>query len=138
MEDIIRLITSYWFKKPGANYHQLQQLNDSLPYQLPEAYKTFLTWSNVGEGHIGSSYLSLWNAEEIVRFNKDYQVNFYLPKVIGIGSDGGGECYALDYRTTLNTPALILVPFGDLEESAIVIIGSSFQEGLNSLLMTTS
>ena len=55
--------------------------------------------------------------------NGDYQIGKYLPNVIGIGSNRGGDCYALDYRSDTESPPLVQVPFGDLAPESVTILG---------------
>lgn len=60
-------------------------------FPLPDDYKEFMSWSNGGEGNIGSQYLSLWKIEDVIQLNNDYQVQKYLSgKSLAIGTDGGG------------------------------------------------
>lgn len=59
---------------------------------------TFLRRHNGGEGFIGSNYLILWKAEEILPFNRDYEVERMAPDLLAFGSNGGGEAFAFDKR----------------------------------------
>lgn len=136
MQDIINVISPTWYKKDGASSEQLEQLKSQLKFKLPFEYESFLTWSNGGEGRIGNNYFSLWNCEQVPRRNVSTQINFYLPGVLGIATDGGDYCYALDYTISDTNPPLVLVPLGDLDFTSFVTIGSSFIEGLRNLLTT--
>ena len=102
--------------------------------QFPEDYKTLLQWSNGGEGSVGTIYLSLWGIEEIEKFNEDYRINRYLPGLLGIGTDGGGECYALDYRASPIPPSFIQVPLGDLDFASITVLGATFRDGIKNVI----
>src|SRR2546422_11076133 len=130
MENLIEIIAPSWFKRAGAATEQIKQAEAALRMELPPDYKTFLSWSNGGEGQIGSAYFSFWSAEEIKDLNEDYQISKYLPGIVGIGTDGGGQCYALDYRMRPETPSLIQCPLGDFDFSSIVVFGSDFSEGI--------
>lgn len=130
MEDLIKIIAPSWFKKPGATAEQIKQAEAALGIEFPSDYKTFLSWSNGGEGQIGNIYFSFWSADEIKELNEDYQISKYLPGIVGIGTDGGGQCYALDYRMYPENPPLIQCPLGDLDFSSIVDLGSTFRDGI--------
>jgi hypothetical protein len=134
IEDLIETIAPSWFKKTGATTEQIKQAEAALGVGFPSDYKTFLSWSNGGEGQIGNRYFSFWSAEEIKELNDDYQISKYLPGSVGIGTDGGGECYALDYRMYPETPSLIQCPLGDLDFSSIVVLGSTFRDGIEGAM----
>ncbi|HEV7509646.1 MAG TPA: SMI1/KNR4 family protein [Thermoanaerobaculia bacterium] len=81
----------------------------ALSKPLPRDFQEFLQLTNGGEGHIGDNYVMLWRAEELGRYNEDYQVTEYAPGLLLFGSDGGGEGFAFDTRTT--PPTVVTVPF---------------------------
>lgn len=130
MEELIEIIAPSWFKKDGAIAEQIKQAEAALGIEFPSDYKTFLSWSNGGEGQIGNRYFSFWSSEEIKQLNEDYQISKYLPSIVGIGTDGGGQSYALDYRMSPENPPLIQCPLGDLDFSSIVVLGSTFRDGV--------
>jgi hypothetical protein len=63
---------------------------------LPEDYVRFLRKHNGGEGFIGEKYFIFWKAEELILFNREYEVDKYAPGILLFGSDGGGEGYGFD------------------------------------------
>jgi len=128
MEDLIKIIAPSWFKKPGATPEQIKQAEAALGVEFPSDYKTFLSWSNGGEGQIGNRYFSFWSAEEIKELNEDYQIGKYLPGIVGIGTDGGDECYAFDYRKRPEAPSVVQCPLGDLDFSSISVLGDTFRD----------
>lgn len=121
-------------QKYRALSSQLQTIETLCGHNFPDDYKFFLLWSNGGKGQISQVYLSLWRVEEIVTLNNDYQINFYLPNILAIGSAGGGEAFCLDYRERQASPSLIRVPFGDLSYDSFEMIGDTFEDGLKNLL----
>src|SRR2546425_377726 len=112
MQNILDTIAPKWYKEPGATAAEIEQLKNQVNFRLPPDYESFLMWSNGGEGYIGSNYFSLWTCEQIPRRNTSTKIGFYLPKVLGIATDGGDYCYALDYRFSEDEPQLVLVPLG--------------------------
>ena len=134
MEELLEIIAPLWFKRTGASTHQIGEAEAALGVQFPPDYRSFLSWSNGGEGEIGSQYLSIWSSDEIRKLNDDYQIGRYLPGVVAIGTDGGGLCYALDYRLDANAPRLVQCALGDLDFASIVPLGSNFRSFINAAL----
>jgi hypothetical protein len=69
----------------------------------------FFRVANGGDGFHGPHYAMLWSAVEIVELNESYQVRAYAPGLMLIGSNGGGEAYALDSRNS--SSPVVRVPF---------------------------
>jgi hypothetical protein len=134
MDLFLDLEPGTWNKNPEATIEQIRVAEQSIRYKLPEDYVQLLLWSNGGEGFIGNTYWALWSVEEINQLNIDYQIASYLPGLIAIGSDGGGECIALDYRTRTEQPAFVNVPFCDLSSESITPIGSNLREAIKNQL----
>ena len=108
---------------PPAPNEVLIALRTALPRPLPDSYMAFLGRANGGEGFIGERYAQLWRAEDLVEFNRRYEVSEFAPNLFLIGSDGGGQAYAFDIST--NDPTLFEVPFIGMPE-LLTPIASSF------------
>ena len=115
-----------------ATIDSISACEKSLNYKLPKDYVEFLMIKNGGEGFIGNeSYLILWPIEDIVNFNREYEVANYCPGLLLIGSSGGGEAYAFDMR---NSPwSVVQVPFVGMDYSLVELIGLSFQGFIDTL-----
>ena len=89
----------------------------------------FLRRGNGGEGFIGERYVRLWRAEELIGMNRGYNVAQLFPDMFFIGTDGGGEAYALRFSGTEG--AVFEVPFIGLPSDARMIADSfeSFVSG---------
>lgn len=89
---------------------------------FPADYRKFLLEVGGGEGFIGKHYLILWSPEELAQFNREYQAEEYVPGLVLIGSNGGGEAFAFDTRSV--PYKLVQVPFigMSLKEAAVVSI----------------
>ena len=138
MDEFIAAIENNWSKKPGASMDDIMWTERVLGVRFPADYQSFLRWSNGGEGDIGGRHFDLWDVDRVLRLNKAYALDRYLPGVVGIGTDGGGICYALDYSAGPDNPRFVHVPLGDLDPAAIVVLGHSFQEGLERALASVS
>jgi len=105
--------------------------------RLPNEYVAFLKLRNGGEGFIGKdSYAIFWKVGDLRSMNSAYEVEAYAPGLLIVGSDGGGEAYAIDYAD----PALpiVAVPFVGMDRGLVRKIGSNFDEFLNALAMVKS
>jgi len=136
MENLIKTINQTWFKQLGATSNQIDEYKRNTRFNLPVEYEEFLLWSNGGEGLMGNNYISFWPSEDVIRLNSMYRIDFYIPQTLGIATDGGDYCYALDYRTSCANPAFVLVPLGDLDVVSFIFVGSSFEGGLRNLLVS--
>ena len=97
---------------------------------LPSDYLAFLERANGGEGFIGERYVQLWRAEELVEANRSYKTREFFPNFFFVGSNGGGEAYALKLSEGLSR--VFEVPFIGLPSDARVV-ASSFEEWLQAL-----
>jgi hypothetical protein len=134
VEELFETIALFWFKRTGARADQIRQAEAALGVQFPPDYSSLLSWSNGGEGQIGNRYLSIWSSDEIRQLNDDYQIGRYLPGVVGIGTDGGGQCYALDYRSDAKAPQIVQCALGDLDFESIVPLASTFRAFIEAAL----
>ena len=98
-----------WVTGGPASTASLEAVEAAIGRPLPRDYKDFLLANDGGEGFISVNYVILWKAEELVRFNQEYEVEKYAPGLFLFGSDGGGEGYAFDMRG--GEPAVVMVPF---------------------------
>lgn len=94
-------------------------------------YKKYLSQWNGGTGMIGnSSFLNLWEVEDIVELNKEYEVKKYLTNVVLIGSDGADTAYGIN-----DQGEYIEVPFIGMDDDEIEVIAKSFEEFIQYLYL---
>jgi hypothetical protein len=91
---------------------------------LPEEYVCFLRKMNGGTGFVGSNYVDLWAVDTLIEYNRGYGAGEFVPELLLLGSDGGGQALAFDRRNR-NWP-VIMVPFIPLDIREAVIIAPSF------------
>lgn len=134
MSKIIELIDKAWHRKAPANEIEITEIEKKLAVKFPTDYIELLKWSNGGEAKIGSAYFSIWPIQDIPHRNISASISKYMTnKFIGIGTNGGDECYALDY--TINaTPDFAIVPLGDLGHESKFIISSTLTEGIQKAI----
>lgn len=132
MKKIIEIINKDWYSNPPCNQQMMLRLEKSFP--LPDDYKEFMSWSNGGEGYIGSQYVALWKIENVIQLNNDYQIQQHLSeKYLAIGTDGGDNCIGFYFG---NPTFIFLQPLGDLDSSVNRFVARSFTDLLINWLET--
>lgn len=104
-----RLLGKDFNSNVPATAEEIAAAERSLGKSLPDDFREFLQVTNGGEGSIGENYVMLWTAAELGKYNVSYQVADYAPGLLLFGSDGGGESYAFDTRTS--PLSVVMVPF---------------------------
>ncbi|ESY06709.1 SMI1/KNR4 family protein [Mesorhizobium sp. M1148] len=101
---------------PPAQAAVVDGLPASLGVTLPKDYANFLREHNGGEGFIGDSYIIFFKAEELVDFNREYEVEKYAPGILLFASNGGGEAYGFDTHD-VEMP-IVRIPFIFMERQS--------------------
>ncbi|WP_241495276.1 SMI1/KNR4 family protein [Pseudomonas mediterranea] len=103
-----------------AELEALRGLSSHLGAALPKSYMDFLKHHNGGEGFIGNNYIIFWKAEELVDFNREYEVEIYAPGIFLFASSGGGEGYGFDINDS--AVPIVRVPFIGMDRRYIEIV----------------
>jgi hypothetical protein len=128
-----------WNAVTGGNFHthtpanatDVATLEASLNVALPSDYKEFLQWSNGGEGDFGGLYVAMWPTADVVSLNELYSIRTRMGHdFIGVGTDGGDYCFAVDLR---NNAAFVVVPLGALADDEVKRLADSFIDGLTAI-----
>ena len=98
---------------------------------LPNDYLQFLKKTNGGSGFIGSNYIEMWPLDKLAQYNRGYGADRYTPQLLMFGSNGGGEAFAFDRRTT-DWP-VVIIPFTPLDIREAKIVSKSFGSFLQLL-----
>lgn len=101
---------------PPAEAAVVDGLSASFGVKLPKDYTDFLREHNGGEGFIGDSYIIFFKAEELVDFNREYEVEKYAPGILLFASNGGGEAYGFDTHD-VDMP-IVRIPFIFMERQS--------------------
>jgi cell wall assembly regulator SMI1 len=110
----------------GATESAIEAAENRLRQRFPDDYRTFLRSENGLTRWFGDVYLSLYTIEQVVELNEIHGHLAHQPELIHIGSDGGGEAIAFDFRQ--NPPTLILVNFVSTDWSEAILQAESFTE----------
>lgn len=111
---------------PPADPALVEGLSSSFGVAVPDDYLNFLREHNGGEGFIGTKYLIFWKAEELVDFNRQYEVEEYAPGILLFGSSGGGEGYGFD--TQAASVPIVRVPFIGMDRDSAEPVAKNLAE----------
>jgi hypothetical protein len=113
---------------PPASDESVAELQSALGKRPPVSYLAFLRRANGGEGFVGESYAMLLRCEDLIKYNRDYQVEELAPGFLLVGSNGGGEAYAFNLASC--SSALFQLPFIGLEAQHATEVAESFDSFL--------
>ncbi|WP_153242676.1 SMI1/KNR4 family protein [Frateuria defendens] len=122
---------SNWALNGPVAVESLRSVESALGRHLPHGYRDFLQKNDGGEGFISDNYVILWRAEELIEFNREYEVEKYAPGLFLFGSDGGGEGYGFDMRE--QDAPVVMVPFIGMSLRYARPIAPSFADFLRRL-----
>jgi hypothetical protein len=105
----------------------IEEIENKINFKLPEDYKFYLLNYLGNESFLGSEYVILWDLNELVEMNNDYQITDNLTNTIGIGGNGSSEFIAIEF-TKNNEYRIVLSPFIDLNKDYHIEIGNSFTD----------
>ena len=74
----------------------------------------------------------LWKIDELLRFNREYEVPEYAPGLFLFGSNGGGEAFAFDLRAEGRNP-VVSVPFIGMDVRDALPLAETFDGFLEHL-----
>ena len=111
---------------------KIEQIQRILNFNLPNDYLFFLQNYSGFEQFIGSEFVRLWDIDELIGANIDYQIFENLPKTLAIGGNGSSEFIAIE-QTVDNSIRVVLTPFIDLDKQYHIEIGISFTDFLQRL-----
>jgi hypothetical protein len=134
MKELEQILNDINWPLRDLNEESLKsEIKINIGFTLPDDYKFFLSHYQGYETFIKDFYIVLWDKLEVSELNNGYEIQYYLPQVLAIGSNGGGEMIGLHYKEKDNYE-IILLPFGSLnEEEHQIIIGTSFTNFLERL-----
>lgn len=121
--------------QPCCDVADLDTVTKTLGVSFPEDYRSFLLEYGGGEGFVGAHYVIFWGVDEIIPFNKEYEVDKYASGLLLIGSNGGGEGFCFDLRSP--SLPIVMVPFIGMELEQAKLVAPTFS-GLIQKMSETS
>lgn len=104
----------------------IKKVKTIFDFIIPSDYQKYLTDFSQFEDNIGKEYVALWKGEQLIQSNIEYEIQVHLPKIFGIGSNGGGELIGIN----MESKEIILCPFLGFSEENFIKIGDSFTDFL--------
>ena len=128
MFEIEKIFDKYSFqkrtKKPKIT---IKEVENKINFSLPEDYKFYAENFVENESFIGNEFIRLWDFNEILKINSEYEILENLKNTIAIGGNGNSEFIAIEFLKSMEY-RIILSPFIDLDETYHIEIGNSFTD----------
>lgn len=86
------------YREP-ANPDVIKQFLANIDFTLPPGFIAFYEKSNGGDFFIGERCLVLWQLENLVELNQEYDMDEYAPNFFAFGTNGGNEVYCIEKAT---------------------------------------
>ena len=99
---------------------------ETLDFEPPKEYVAYLFTADSAH-EFGAAYLI--EADELLQFNADYKADEFYPGYFLIGSDGGGEAFAIRKESG----NFIQMPFIGYDEETPTVVGRTWPEFLEYL-----
>lgn len=116
-------------KATKSELSELSKVEDRLGVSIPDDYRDYITNYKGHEIFINDQSVILWDIKELYETNHDYFIFEDLPNVLSIGSNGGGECIAIDFTSG----KVVIFPFIGMSREDFISIGNSFSDFLSQL-----
>jgi hypothetical protein len=103
----------------------------SIDFVPPSDYIDFMVLYNGAEGKVGkSSYLKIWAIEELIEYNRAYEVDLYAEGYFIFGTNLGGTAYAFNKKDS----SIVQFEFiGMLMDDNPIYCGAGFVDFLSYL-----
>ncbi len=117
----------------NIQFSSKESIEEKMGFSLPDDYVFFSSNYSGHESFLKDSYFVLWDETELLSLNEGYEVQYYLPTTLAIGSNGGEEMIGLRHIGH-NHYQIILLPFGSMKDKEQeIIIGDSFIDFLRRM-----
>jgi len=133
MKSVEEVLIKYnWPARTSKPTTAISEIENIIKFKLPDDYLIFAQNFLGSETFIGQEFVRLWDFDELLTTNKDYQIFENLPRTLGIGGNGSSEFIAIE-QTESSKIRVVISPFIDLDKSYHIEIGDSFADFLNRL-----
>jgi len=96
----LMILTSNFSKGNTPQEEQLTFFKEGIAkFKVPADLIPFISQFDSAEGSVGEHYLAIWNLEDIVEVNKQYENDPVFSKYYIFGSSGGTFHYAFNKET---------------------------------------
>lgn len=116
-------------KRTEKSLLTIGEIENIVKCRLPNDYKKYVQYYLGFEEHIGQEFVRLWDFDDLIDANKDYEIFDNLPNTLGIGGNGGGEFIAIEWVEE-DRHRVVISPMIDLDKENFIEIGTSFTDFL--------
>ena len=128
MLEIEKLFAKYSFQKRTEKPKTtIEEVENKIDFSLPEDYKFYATNYIENESFVGNEFVRLWDFNEILTINSEYEIIENLKNTIAIGGNGSSEFIAIENGEN-GEYRIVLSPFIDLDKTYHIEIGNSFTD----------
>src|SRR6266403_5730554 len=128
MDPAVKDIVGRMGRGAPASPESIELFLKSGGIKTPDDYLEFLRFSNGAVGTVGNDqHVILWPVETLLERNRAYQVVEYAPGIFLFGSNGGGEAYGFDTRSSMS---IIQVPVVGMDLGEVEFLAPSFTDFL--------
>ncbi|MGG2014041.1 SMI1/KNR4 family protein [Bacillus sp. S10(2024)] len=114
-------------KNNPASDIEIQELEDLMKMEFPNAYKDLLRYTNgfsVGGG------LTIYGTEDILERNETWEVTEYASGYVSIGDDGSGNVFLM--LQSADVKEVLVVDSGDMDPNHATVITLDFSDWVNA------
>lgn len=91
----------------AASLGEIRAAERQLGVAFPRDYREWLLSTNGTEAWFGEVFVMLYSLDDVVAVTRAAEADERLPGYVAIGSDGGGESLAFDFRSS--PPPVVMV-----------------------------
>lgn len=133
MFEIERIFTNYNFIKRTENLKiNVNQVEQKVDFLLPSDYIFYAENYIENESFIGNEYVKLWDFNEILKLNTEYEITENFENIIAIGGNGSSELIVIEFIKS-EEYRIVLVPAFDFAKINWIEIGNSFADFFHRL-----
>ena len=105
----------------------INEVEQNLNFSLPADYIFFAENYIENESFIGNEYVKLWDFNEILKLNAEYEITENLKNIFAIGGNGSSELIAIEFIKSQEY-RVVLISAIDLDKTNYIEIGNSFAD----------
>ena len=133
MFEIERIFTNYNFIKRTENLKiNVNQVEQKVDFLLPSDYIFYAENYIENESFIGNEYVKLWDFNEILKLNTEYEITENFENIIAIGGNGSSELILIEFIKS-EEYRIVLVTAYDFDKKNWIEIGNSFADFFHRL-----
>ncbi len=115
-------------KNTAPSIYEIEEFSKQISFPLPGGFMKFYREANGADISSDEFYTTLWPLTDLIKLNKDYNVEEYAPEFFIFGSDGGDTAFAIEK----SSGSIFEIPFIGMSKEEAVFKSMSFNEFLKT------